>query len=282
MNTAIVEAGSCFMNQYPVITMPDSDTPRRSVLPLRASGILLCLILMCGLAMAVNSLKDGSTAQTSEFQFIRLHYNNHPQFISSRNNWLTDTPGADLHFLGGVKRLTRIDTTDDSVGLPVMDDRLFDYPFIYAVEVGHWGLGDAEAQRLRDYLLRGGFLVVDDFHGTQEWAVFTESMQKVFPDRPIVELTDKDAVFHVLFDVDQRVQIPNVRGAMNGQTWEKDGYTPHWRGIFDDDGRLMVAINFNMDLGDAWEHADNPQYPEPLTRLAYHFGIDYILYSMTH
>jgi hypothetical protein len=131
-------------------------------------------------------------------------------------------------------------------------------------------------------LLKGGFLMVDDFHGTFEWDVFNESMRRVFPDRPIVEIPDHDAVFHVLYDVDQRVQIPGIRGAITGQTWERDGYTPHWRGIYDDDGRLLVAINFNMDLGDAWEHADNPQYPQPLTLLAYHYAIDYILYSMTH
>jgi len=121
---------------------------------------------------------------------------------------------------------------------------------------------------LRDYLLRGGFLMVDDFHGTEEWQVFVESLQRVFPDRPIIELGDDHAVFHVQYDLDHRVQIPGIRGAMTGRTWEKDGYVPHWRGVVDDDGRLMVAINFNMDLGDAWEHADNPRYPAPFTILA--------------
>lgn len=86
----------------------------------------------------------------------------------------------------------------------------------------------------------------------------------------------------VQYDLDHRVQIPGIRGAITGQTWEKDGYVPHWRGVVDDDGRLLVAINFNMDLGDAWEHADNPRYPAPFTILAYHFAIDYLLYAMTH
>ena len=262
--------------------MSDTVSCKTSFFTLRKAGVVLCLVSLCGLAWAVNFLEDGSRVHSNEFQLIRLRYNNHPQFSNFRSSWLTDAPEAETHLLNGIKRLTRIDTASDSVGLPIMDDRLFDYPFLYAVEVGHWALSDAEAQRLRDYLLRGGFLIVDDFHGTQEWNLFAESMQKVFPDRPIVDLANKDAVFHVLFDVDQRVQIPNVRGAISGQSWEKDGFTPHWRGIFDDEGRLMVGINFNMDLGDAWEHADNPQYPQPLTLLAYHFGIDYILYSMTH
>ena len=68
----------------------------------------------------------------------------------------------------------------------------------------------------------------------------------------------------------------------SGVTWERDGYTPHWRGIYDDEGRLMVVINFNMDIGDAWEHADWPDYPENMTALAYRFGINYVIYAMTH
>lgn len=227
---------------------------------------------------------EGATSQT-EFQFIRLVYRNNTQFFGDgrrRNSWTTDAPAAETHFLGGIRRLTRINASSEGSALNLLDERIFDYPFIYAVEVGHWYLSEEEAQRLREYLLRGGFLMVDDFHGTLEWECFIESMQRVFPDRPIIDLSEDNEVFHVLYDVDQRTQVPNLWGAITGQTWEKDGYTPYWRGIYDGDGRLLVAINFNMDLGDAWEHADNPQYPVPLTTLAYHFGIDYLVYAMTH
>ncbi len=124
--------------------------------------------------------------------------------------------------------------------------------------------------------------MVDDFHGTYEWENFMLSLQRIFPDRPVVEIADDHEVFHVLFDLDQRVQIPGIAALRNGVTYERDGVVPHWRGVFDDQGRLMVAINFNMDLGDAWEHADNPYYPQPLTALAYRFGISYVLYAMTH
>jgi hypothetical protein len=246
------------------------------------SRLLFGWLMVCGLAVAADTPQQDSAMPDHEFQLVRLAYNNHPQFSGRRSSWLVDAPEAEQHFLGGVQRLTRIDAGDDSLGLPALDERLFDYPFIYAVEVGHWYLSDAEAARLREYLLRGGFLMVDDFHGTLEWSIFVESLQRVFPDRPIIDLVDSDAIFHVLYDVDRRVQIPNLRGAFYGQSWEKDGFTPHWRGISDDEGRLMVAINFNMDLGDAWEHADNPRYPQPLTLLAYHFGINYALYAMTH
>jgi hypothetical protein len=157
------------------------------------------------------------------------------------------------------------------------------YPWLYAVEVGRWYLSDIEAARLREYLLRGGFLMVDDFWGNYQWAVFLESMKRVFPDRPIVELGDEHELLHVLYDLDQRVQIPGVSYVGSGITWQgADSRVPHWRAIFDDDGRVMVAINFNMDMGDAWEHADNPYYPEPMTALAYRFAINYVIYAMTH
>ena len=100
-----------------------------------------------------------------------------------------------------------------------------------------------QAAKLREYLLRGGFLMVDDFHGTLQWASFMESMQRVFPDRPVVEISDQHEVFHVLYDLNQRIQIPGIAALMRGTTYEQDGVQPHWRGIYDDTGRLMVAIN---------------------------------------
>lgn len=199
-----------------------------------------------------------------------------------RQAWQTDWPDAEHHFLKGVNRLTEVEAAVDGLILTPLDANLFDYPWLYAVEVGYWYLNDQEAARIRDYLLRGGFLMVDDFHGTWEWAAFKASMDKVFPDRPVVDIPEDDAAFHVLYDLDQRIQIPSRRIIYSGVTWESDGYTPHWRGIYDDSGRLMVAINFNMDIGDAWEHADWPDYPENMTALAYRFGINYLVYAMTH
>lgn len=224
-----------------------------------------------------------ATAAPGEYEFVRLAYSGPGAgYGRRRQKFLTDWPDAEQHFLNGIRRLTRVDAAVNGRIVAPMDDELYDYPWIYAVEVGYWYLDDQEAARLRDYLLRGGFLMVDDFHGTREWAFFKQSMDKVFPDRPIVEIAENDEVFHVLYDLDQRIQIPSRMYIYTGVTWEKDGYTPHWRGIFDDEGRLMVAINFNMDIGDAWEHADWPDYPEKMTALAYRFGINYLIYSMTH
>jgi hypothetical protein len=107
-------------------------------------------------------------------------------------------------------------------------------------------------------------------------------MQRVFPDRPIVDIPMDDPVFHAVYDMVDRVQIPGIVSLSTGVTYEKDGYNPEWRGIYDDQNRLMVVINFNMDLGDGWEHADVPQYSLKYTTRAYQYAINYIVYAMTH
>src|SRR5262249_49990679 len=153
----------------------------------------------------------------------------------------------------------------------------FDWPWLYAVQVGEWGITDAQAKALREYLLRGGFFMADDFHGTLEWSVFEESMKRVFPDRPIVEIEDKDAIFHTVYDLDERYGVPGAAHLRLG--YKNDGSVPHWRGIYDDDdkGRIMVAISFNSDLGDAWEWADEPEYPERFADLAIRIGVNYVV-----
>jgi len=143
-------------------------------------------------------------------------------------------------------------------------------------------LTDEEVAGLRDYLLAGGFLVVDDFWGTREWANFERNIRKVFPSRPIVELPRDHPVFRSYYQIDELVQVPAVNNILSGRTWEQDGYTPHARGIFDEDGRLMVAINWNTDLGDAWEWADNPYYPLEYSSFAFEMGVNFIIYAMTH
>ena len=224
-----------------------------------------------------------------EFDFARLVYAGGG--FRYRGTWDVDYPEAEFFFHKGVSRLSRVDmgetgqtayTGETGVLIELDDDSLFNYPWLYAVEVGHWQLSDYDAERLREYLLRGGFLMVDDFHGSQEWIVFTDSMNRVFPDRPIVDIEDSHEILHVVYDVDERIQIPGIAPILGGRTYEQDGIEPHWRGIYDDDGRLMVVINHNMDLGDAWEHADDIRYPQEMTTLALHFAVNYVIYAMTH
>ena len=135
---------------------------------------------------------------------------------------------------------------------------------------------------MREYLLRGGFFVADDFHGNFEWEMFEQRIKRVFPDRPIVEIEDKDAIFHTVYDLNDRYQIPGQAHLYNGYKGGADGRGAHWRGIFDTQGRIMVAISYNSDIGDAWEFADDPRYPAKFADLAIRLGVNYIIYAMTH
>ena len=226
-----------------------------------------------------------------EWTFARLMYPSSfrifdrpfTNWLYGRANWTIDYPRSDRHLSEAVRRLTRIQAR--SVEQPVnLDDgdEVYNYPWLYGVEVGHWDLTPAQAAKMRDFLLRGGFFMCDDFHGTEEWAIFIASMSRVFPDRPIVDIADSDAIFHTIFDLDDRYQVPGEQFVYSHRMWEKDGYQAHWRGIYDDKGRLMVAICHDMDLGDSWEHADDPEYPEKFSALGIRIGINYIVYAMTH
>lgn len=220
--------------------------------------------------------------EKTEFTFARLMYASGRWGWGYRGSWPTDYPKADRQFVQGVRRLTRIHTRSVEQVVDLDSDEIFNWPWIYAVEVGHWNLNDAHARKLREYLLRGGFLMCDDFHGAYEWDVFMASMSRVFPERPVVEIDNADAIFNVLYDLGERVQVPGIQYLYSGQTHEKGGVDPRWRGIYDDKGRIMVAVCFNQDLGDAWEWADLPRYPEKLASQAYRVGINYIIYAMTH
>ncbi len=192
-------------------------------------------------------------------------------------NWTIDYPRSDRHLLQGVRRLTRINTrsVEQVVDLDGTDD-VYNWPMMYAVEVGHWALPDDQAAQLREFLLRGGFLMVDDFHGSEdwgginEWEVFTYSMTKVFPDRPIEDIPDEDPIFSTIYDLKERFQVPGAQFFRSGRTYEKgpSGQPAHWRAIRDDKGRVMVAICHNMDLGDAWDWSDDPAYPEKWALIA--------------
>jgi hypothetical protein len=205
--------------------------------------------------------------------------------------WTMDYPRSDRHLLAGVRRLTRIDSrsTEQVVELDGSGE-VNNWPMLYGVEVGHWLLPEDQAQQLRDFLLRGGFFMVDDFHGTEsyrgvrEWDTFVDSMSRVFPDRPIEDIPDNDPIFHTIYDLQERFQVPGAQFLETGITYEAGatGITPHWRCIRDNKGRIIVAICHNMDLGDAWEHSDNPLYPEKYASLAYRIAMNYFIYDLTH
>ena len=220
-----------------------------------------------------------------EFYFTRAIYSSGRRGWGwgGRGSWATDYPKADRQFLVVIKRILGLDAPDFENAVSLADPELRRFPFLYALEVGRMALTREEAHGLRDYLNAGGFLVVDDFWGTREWEVFEENMRIVLPGRPFVELPVDHELFHTFFEIEEIKQVPNVRqGRSGGPTWERDGYEPRVLGIFDDDGRLMVVVNWNTDLGDAWEWAEDPFYPMEYSNFAYEMGANLIIYAMTH
>jgi len=197
--------------------------------------------------------------------------------------WTIDYPRSDRLLLQGIRRLTRIDSRSVEQSVPLDGtDEVYNWPLLYAVEVGYWKLTDEMCAQLREFLLRGGFFMCDDFHGTIEWENFMASMSRVFPDRPVVDLDNKDPIFHVVYDLDDRFQVPGAQWTQTGRMAEYDGFEAKWRGIYDDHGRVMVAICHNMDLGDAWEWSNEPIYPEKWSSLAYRIAVNYFIYDLTH
>jgi Domain of unknown function (DUF4159) len=229
-----------------------------------------------------------------EWAFARLMYPPGPNdgyagrfdgdFRQGLSLWTQDYPRADRHFSQAVRRLTRIQVRSVEQSVLLEDgDEAYNWPWLYAVQVGEWGLTEQEAKVMREYLLRGGFFMADDFHGDYEWEMFLKRIRFVFPDRPIVDIPENDPIFHTVFDLTDRFQIPGAAHLYQGcKNCGEGGQGAHWRGIYDDKGRIMVAISYNSDVGDAWEFADDPSYPEKFSGLAIRAGVNYLIYSMTH
>ena len=213
-----------------------------------------------------------------EFYFTRAIYSS--GWGGSR--WAVDYPKADRQFMTVVNRLIDIDGSPYENAIRLDDPNIRNFPFLYALEVGDIALSRAEIEGLRNYLLAGGFLVIDDFWGSWQWAAFEQQIREVFPEYPIIEVPLEHPVFNAVYRIDEILQVPAIGNFYGGRTWEQDGYEAHVRGIFDEKGRLMVLINWNTDLGDAWEWAERPEYPLRFSTFAVEMGINFIVYAMSH
>jgi hypothetical protein len=273
--------------------------------PLIALVVLLTLVPSIGVFAVVSADFDSP----AEFYFTRLVYTQNPQARRDRFTmakpdfkytcpefggknyfprqgwgWATDYPGADCKFMGGIHRLTGMNVHPDPNVIGIMDEELFEYPYVYAVEVGQMLLSDREAERLREYLVRGGFLHVDDFWGLRQKAIFETQFRKVFPDKQFEPIPLDHEIYKTFFDIEEIVQVPGQGNACyGGQTWqERDDIYPRILGISDDSGRLMVVVTYNSDLGDAWEYMDLPCYPQKYSGAAYRMGMNFMIYALTH
>jgi len=222
------------------------------------------------------------------FTFARVKYRSMRD--SSSYAWWTDYPDADLNLSWRLHQLTTMQVEPNGKVIEITDPALFDHPFLMMSGVPAIIMDEDEAAILRRHLLAGGFLMVDDFWGEAHWDHFyEEAVKKIFPDREPQELPLSHPIFNCVFTLKEKPQIPNVgfavRNRGTGITWEvEDGQTPHYRGILDDKGRVVMLICHNTDLGDGWEEeATDPYYfTEFSEKKAYPLGINIVVYTMTH
>ncbi len=233
-------------------------------------------------ASALQFRRDGIPR---EFYFSRVAYRGYGGFYGRGQSWRVDFPKADQIFLSFIDRLLpNLDAYEHEFVVTLAEPELRSFPFLYALEVGRMSLGPEEIEGLRSYLLAGGFLVIDDFWGTREWQNFEHEIRQVLPEYEIVDLAIDHPIFTTFYEIEEIIQVPNIgNGVRGGRTWEcRERCFPVVRGIHDENGRLMVVINFNTDLGDAWEWADNPYYPLKYSTYAYEMGVNFIVYAMSH
>ncbi len=241
-----------------------------------------CLLLV-GIAPAGlhadDPLDKPAVVDENVFNFVRIRYNGYSGVgMWGAGDWVPpwahDYPRAEKNFLQILSEMTTVETTPQSYLILDLDDpRIMDFPILYVSEPGYWNCTNAETDNLREYLSRGGFVIFDDFRDAPgEWDTFSGCMKRVFPDRPLEVLTADHPVFHCFYDIDDLHMVP---------PYEVPG-EPTFYGMSDPDGRLQVVANFNNDIGDYWEWSDQSFVPIKLSNEAYKFGINYIIYALTH
>ena len=224
-----------------------------------------------------------------EYTFVRIIYDSPDPPFNEYNRyfggaWRVDYPDADENFTMGIREWagSNLYLSAQPVQVRATDERLFNYPFAYIVEPGHMQLTNADAAALREYLMRGGFLFLDDFHGDFEYQHAREEIKKILPEYEVKDLPLTHPVFHSYFDLDGVVQVPGIAALVRGVTFEKGGVTPHYMGVENKQGRLMIFLTVNCDLGDAWEWINDSRYPAQYGVVAYKVGMNVITYAMSH
>ena len=228
----------------------------------------------------VRPTSGGKSLDGREFVFTRAIYSGGRGWRGG--SWATDYPKADRQFLTIIDRLVDLDAYLLENAVALDDPKLRKYPFLYTLEVGYMYMTEPEVKGLRDYLLAGGFMMIDDFWGSAEWANWEAEIKRVLPEYPIVDIPLDHPIFTTFYNIEEIIQVPNVGRAQGGPTWQRDGITPYVKGIFDENGRLMVMINWNTDIGDAWEWAESPYYPLRYSTYAIEITVNAIVYAMSH
>lgn len=237
-----------------------------------------------------SSSSDFHFPPEGEFAFARLEYTDGRgggfRNVSRRGQangwWAQDYPDAENHLTVGLQRLTRI-SISEPVHYGILDPKIYDYPWLYSTQNDYMIMSDEEMKALREFLDRGGFLMTDDMYDHREGDGFRQIVAQVYPEQQIEEMTEADPMMHVHYNIEDkdRTFIPGERHLSGNGRINPDG-VPGWHKVSDLKGHVVIAINDNTDMGDAWEYADAPYYPAEMTTLAYHYGVNYVIYSMTH
>lgn len=211
-----------------------------------------------------------------EFEFVRIRWTDNQRrfgygFSTNAPLWAHDYPQAEKNLYIALKAATSFKISEDYQVLTFGDDEIFKYPIIYACEIGYLTLSDAEVENLREYLLRGGFLIVDDFRWGMEWRNWVREIRRVLPDNPLRRIPMEHPIFHCFFELDKEIFIRTPYLRVPPQYW----------GIFDENDRLLVIINYNNDVGDGWE-LPHLKGGEEFSTESYKLGINYLIYSYTH
>lgn len=185
--------------------------------------------------------------------------------------WSHDYPRGERHLMKIMSEVTRLKVNEEGHIVSFSDDEVFKFPIAYLCEVGFLDLSEKEIRNMADYLIRGGFLIVDDFRGERDLENFKRQMKLVFPDRSLEELPRTHPIFNCFYDISNLFPTPPY-----------GGFLPQYLGMADDKGRLMMVVDYNNDLSEYWEWSDNPFLPIEQTNEAYKYGVNYLIYALTH
>lgn len=283
------------MAHLPARTSPPHDHGGKrlfvaTTIALAATGLLAIGPALASLATAQVAATGDERFAGLQWTFARIKYNSYAG--DARSNlrvgyweepWAIDAPAAEQNLTRRIRSVTSISVTDPVV-ITLDDEKLWEYPWVYLVEPSNLVLTEKDAATLREFLLRGGTLTLDDFHGPYEWDLTVRQLRMIFPEHEIVEIEPPHAIYTCFYKLEKYPQVPGLGSFFSGRTWEKGGYVPHLRGILDDTGRPMVLINWNTDMGDGVEWSNAEDYPGYIkwTAQAYQMMINEVIYSLTH
>ena len=246
---------------------------RRILVTVIQALLLLAILLALPSYLPARPEPDRLSPEShDQFTFARVRFSSSDRW-GRMPGWAHDYPRAERNFLKILSDLTGVRTSTESFVIVDLDDPdIVRYPLLYFSEPGTWRCTPEEEANFREYLDRGGFAIFDDFDGRRQWNNFYSCMRRVVPERELELLTIDDPIFHCFYDIETLDMIPPFR-------YRED---PVFYGLRDESGRIQVIVNFNNDLGDYWEWSDDPLTPIPLSNEAFKFGVNYVIYALSH